>query len=173
MRASPFLMILLLGCTDPVPDSGGSDNNDTEAASCPSGYSEASAATAGFTNFRLDGLYVTVELDTDVTVDGQAAACVNEAGTNAILSVTAADEPYATLTFASEETGTFVVGEFTGTMTLNVTGGDSPATFSTVDFTFGTFSVVQVGSTFEYGFTGEGNVGGRPLGLTFAAVVSP
>ena len=171
MRAS-LLLLLLIGCGDPVvfygyePDTGLSSG-------CPSGYAEASSAEAGFTTFLLDGLAVSVQLDTSAGDDDGPATCVGDAGTSAIMRLVSAGEPYATLTYTSTEAGTFGLSELPGSMKLDVFGGDAVNAFGATDWTVGSFTVFSVGSSFEFGFNGEGNHDNTPLVLSFSATVEP
>ncbi len=161
---------VLAGCTDtgwsPDYQLTQDDTDVVASGDCPSGLELASSASAGFTRFLVDSVAYQVELD-------EAGVCVDSVGAMAYLPVLSAGSEFGVIRFNADGAGTFVVDDFTGLLSMTITGANSDVSLATADWVEGTFTVFSEGQPMSIGFDGAGSSNQVPVSVAFSADVSP
>lgn len=148
------VLMLLGGCYVPYPKTDGTDT-DTTSSLCPDGMVEPLVATVTIPRLTLNGLSYTTSFDRTAVYDGRPTACVSPDGTEALVTITSAGEPFATVRYSGTTVGNFTTEQFTGDLSLDLFGFEFPDVIDT-EWNQGSYTFTELGPAFRGAFSGEG-----------------
>lgn len=168
------VVLLWLFACGPLPAETG-DTADTGTDGCPAGTHRAVDATLAFTQFKVDQLVIYPAFDATLAYDGVPAACVDDAGTQALLTFAVDGDAYGRITARADAAATY---DLTTTddvyLRIDLFGATSPVVYDVGgDWQNGVLVVRNTGTSFAFDVQGNAYEGEHSLNVQLAAEATP
>jgi hypothetical protein len=165
------LLALASACT--LADTDPDDDTDVIGGDgCPGDLVPAASAGMIITQLRLDGLDYVAGFDEDAEYDDDKAACIEEDGTEMVLTFAVGNDPFGTVTFSASTTGPVSLSESEGLVKIDMHGAPEPFIVSRgADWQSGTYNVNTI-DPLSVDIDGQAVASGHNLTFTAAAEAS-